>query len=410
MNPGGRPTPALLALLLALSPLAQAAQTDWDGARGTALIPALPALPPPFARQPPRELPRLKAVPSVRFKGRAFKALQFSRSERAPETIVAALDLAQRSALLALYELKLPAAADAIIRAKQRGVDVRLIFDEGHAREQPGVEGRSAELQRVIDAGIEVRTLRGNGSYGIMHQKVAVLDGELLIGGSFNWTTAADERNYENLMLSDDPGIVYLYDADWRWMWGAAKPIGAAADFEALALGSPPQDPSRPVTFNGGGYPRAAFSPQGGIEPWLVDAIGRSRRSVEVAIFSFYSDGMARALVNAKQRGLRVSVIADAGQARRSPAIRVLRDAGIDLRITEGRGGGFSVMHHKFIVLDGRMAVNGSYNYSNNAESNNHENVLFLNDAGMVNALQAEQAAVFALGRVPTDDELPPLQ
>lgn len=409
MTPGRRPLQALLALLLAASPVP--VRADFDGRAGAAAIPA-PFVPPFVPAPAPRPAPpAAAAAPAVAFKGKSFKALQFSREQSLAATLTQVLDLTQRTALLALYELKLPAAADAIIRAHRRGVAVRVVFDEGHARENPGPEsGRSAELQRVIDAGVEVRTLRGGGEYGIMHHKTAVLDGELVVAGSFNWTLAAEERHYENLALRDDPAVVALFDADFRWMWEAARPLKAPGGADSSGMGEPPADSARPVRFNGGAYPRAAFSPRGGVEAMLLDAVGRARRRADVAMFSFYSEPLARALIEAKARGVKVSVVADAGQARRSPAIRLLREAGVELRLSAGRAPGFSVMHHKYIVLDGRLAVNGSYNFSRNAEQNNHENVLFSADAGEAGALLKEQEHVFAGGRAPGDADLPPLQ
>lgn len=418
---GPRPFSAFLALVLAFPAAARGPAADFDGRAGAAAL--HPGFPAPFIPSPaaPRLLPAAAAVPTVRFKGLTLPAVQFSRASRIPATIVAALDRTERTALLALYELKLPAAADAIIRAKRRGVDVRLVFDHGHAgvpRAEPGAEaGRSPDLQRVLDAGVEVRVLKGRSSYGIMHHKTAVLDGELLVAGSFNWTTAADERNFENLHLSDDAGVVALFDADWRWMWKAAKPLAAAMEDDddgaleaAAAANPPPADPTRPVSFNGGAYPRAAFSPGGGVEPLLIDAIGRARRTIDVAIFSFYSKPVAQALVDAKARGVRVRVAADVGQARRSEAVRLLRAGRVDLRLSDGRSKGFSVMHHKYMVLDEAFFIGGSYNYSINAEQNNHENVLFSTDPGEVAAFLGEQAFVFGQSAVPTDADLPPLQ
>lgn len=407
---------AFLALLAAASTPAQGQLADFDG-RAYAVAGALP-FPAPFIPAPALPRPpvtRAPSVPVVVFNGQPFAAVQFSRSERIPETLVAALDRTRVSALLALYELKLPAAADAIIRAKRRGVNVLLIFDEGHAAiGEPDAAGRSAELQRVLDAGVPVRTLRGGGSYGIMHHKTAVLDGSLVVTGSFNWTQAADERNYENLLLREDPAVVASFDAVWRWMWAAARPLAASggnpAPDASSGMGSPPDDGSRPVRFNGGAYPAASFSPRGGTEALLLDAISRARRTVDVAMFSFYSQPLAQALLDAKARGVRVRVVADTGQARRSEAVRLLQSGGVDLRLSQGRTGGFSVMHHKFMVLDGRMFVGGSYNFSNNAEQNNHENTLFSTEPGEVAAFLGEQAFVYDQAAAPTAADLPPFQ
>lgn len=383
-----------LALLLAAGSPSQAGLPD--AAWSTALPLPLPAVPPPV---PPAFSPAAAPpVPFVSFNGLTIKGVQFSRTDRVPASLVGAIDRTRKTLLLALYDLRLSEVADAILRAKARGVDVRLIYDEGHTKPAaPGAgSGPSAEYQALVDAGVPIKLLNGGGSYGIMHHKFAVFDGALLMTGSFNWTRAADAKNFENAVFKTDKALIDGFTRNWTWMWGLSKG----------GVGAPPADPQRPVAFAGGRYPRYAFSPQGGVEDMLVDAIARSRRTVDVLIFSFYAQRVADALIAAKARGVVVRVVGDSSQARRSKAIGSLAAAGVDLRLSAGRDG-TGAMHHKYALFDGTMLMSGSYNFSQNAELYNFENDLFTTAPAEAAAFGGEFAAVWRQAHAPAPEELP---
>jgi len=385
----------VLALLLAAGSPCRASLPDaaWSTAlplplAGPALRPA-PALP-GFAAAP--------RVPSVKFKGVSFKGVQFSGPDRIPASLVAAIDLTEKTLLLALYDIRLPAVAAAIVRAKARGVDVRLIYDESHTKPAaPGAgSGPSAEYQSLLAAGIPTKVLDGAGSFGIMHHKYAVMDSEFLMTGSFNWTPSADEKNFENAVFKADKALIDGFTRNWHWMWSLEKG----------GVGAPPADPLSPVTFGGGRYPRYVFSPQGGVAAMVLDMIGRSKSTIDVAMFSFYSQPVADALIKARARGVVVRVVGDSSQARRSPAMLSLSNGGVELRLSGGRAG-LGAMHHKYIIVDGALLMSGSYNFSQNAEMFNFENDLFTTAVGEVGAFGGQFAAVWAQARVPTPEDLP---
>ena len=52
--------------------------------------------------------------------------------------------------------------------------------------------------------------------HAIAHNKVMVIDGETVITGSFNFTTAAEEHNAENLLLVHDAKLAARYVENWR--------------------------------------------------------------------------------------------------------------------------------------------------------------------------------------------------
>lgn len=405
-------TGGALVLLLAAGSPSQAGlpEAAWSSAFPIP-FPGFPGVRPPAPSVP--AFAALPPIPVVVYKGLSLKGVQFSRLDRIPQSLVAAIDKTDRTLLLALYDLRLTGVADALLRAKARGVDVRLVYDEGHttpAAPNAG-SGPSPEYQSLLDGGVPVRLLKGGGAFGIMHNKFAVFDGQLLETGSFNWTDGADQKNFENAIFRADAELAAGYARYWDWMWALARLPGAAAQPPAdnpagAGFGAPPADPLKPVAFAGGRYPRYAFSPQGGVEDLLVDALGRAKGTIDMAIFSLYSQRVADALIAAKARGVVVRVVSDVSQSRRSQPVLALSNAGVGLRLSAGRGG-TGVLHHKYVLVDGAWLMTGSYNFSANAELYNFENDLFTVAPGEVAAYGGEFAAVWDQAHAPAPGELP---
>lgn len=93
-----------------------------------------------------------------------------------------------------------------LIRAKSRGIRVAVLLDSSNLHET------SSKMQELIDAGIEVKIDKVSG---IAHNKVMVIDKSKVITGSFNFTTAADNINVENVVLIEDNGIAHTYLQNW---------------------------------------------------------------------------------------------------------------------------------------------------------------------------------------------------
>jgi mitochondrial cardiolipin hydrolase len=131
------------------------------------------------------------------------------------------------------------------------------------------------------------------------------------------------------------------------------------------------------------------FSPDGGIRRHLLHAIQESRQRIDVAVYHMTAAELAAALVAAKNRGVQIRVLTDQEKARAEmPAMRILRRGGVTIRtlgVSEQ-----SLMHHKFAVFDDRLVATGSYNWTNSAERANYENVVMLDDPGVVARFQRE--------------------
>ncbi len=130
------------------------------------------------------------------------------------------------------------------------------------------------------------------------------------------------------------------------------------------------------------------FSPNGGCTKAVVNLINNSRRTIDVAIYSFSSKKIAKALIEAHNRGVRVRVIIDYGHGKSRYCVGpLLKEAGIEVRYKRGSGGG--LMHHKYAIYDGKVISTGSFNWTKNAEKRNDENLVVIkNDPRLVKEYQ----------------------
>ena len=118
-----------------------------------------------------------------------------------------------------------------------------------------------------------------------------------------------------------------------------------------------------------------AFSPYQGATDLVVKTIGEAQKSIHVAAYSFTSKPIADALITAHDRGIDVEVVLDKSQ-HKGHMMQYIKDHGIPTRINYR----YSIMHDKFIVIDGKTLELGSFNYTAAAEKKNAENVLVLHD------------------------------
>lgn len=129
------------------------------------------------------------------------------------------------------------------------------------------------------------------------------------------------------------------------------------------------------------------FSPKGGTQKAILNAINRAQKSIDVAMYSFTVDALADALISAKDRGLAVRVMVDKGQSSGLGAkVDRLIANGVSVRKVDPPGS--SLMHHKFAIFDGKTLLTGSYNWSANAEVNSYENASFIRSPELVSAYQ----------------------
>jgi phosphatidylserine/phosphatidylglycerophosphate/cardiolipin synthase-like enzyme len=113
---------------------------------------------------------------------------------------------------VAIFDFTSGELAGALVAAKGRGVAVRVVADARQA------QGKHSEIPLLLEKGVKVRLVRGNGR-GIMHHKFAIFDGKLLVTGSYNWTDSAERFNHENALFLDDPAVIQRYQAHFEGLF-----------------------------------------------------------------------------------------------------------------------------------------------------------------------------------------------
>ncbi len=150
----------------------------------------------------------------------------FSPKGGATQAVVDALDHATNSILVQAYSFTSAPIARSLVDARRRGVKVAVILDDSQRTE------KYSEADFL--AHNHIRTLI-DGAHAIAHNKIIIIDGYVVVTGSFNFTRAAEEHNAENLLVINDPVLAQRYEANWRAHEQHSEPYvraGAAAGRE----------------------------------------------------------------------------------------------------------------------------------------------------------------------------------
>ncbi len=133
----------------------------------------------------------------------------FSPDGDAERLVLKVINSSTRSIRLAAYSFTSPTIIQALIRAKHRGVDVRVVADDSNPKSKSG----SAALNLLAGAEIHARL---NAEYAIHHDKYIIADDRHVQTGSFNYSRAAAKSNSENvIVIWNNPELARSYLRHW---------------------------------------------------------------------------------------------------------------------------------------------------------------------------------------------------
>ncbi len=263
--------------------------------------------------------------------------------------VIGLIDGAKETLDVAQYTFSRKEIRDAIIRAKDRGVRVRVAMDV--AQDRPG--SRSTDLK---EAGVDLRFVSGSQG-GLMHAKFMVVDAVTVLTGSNNFSSTGVSINEENTMIirgKNDKRVV-----------------GIACQFEAIWVDSE-QDSAACSNSE------VAFSPSSKGRNLVRDQLRGAKKSIDVIVHHMtYMDLVDELIDAAKNRGVEVRLIINVATAEEhgGPKFQQLIAAGGQIRLKRHNEGAFQLLHHKLAIVDGRTLVNGSGNWSGSGFFRNYENV-----------------------------------
>lgn len=130
----------------------------------------------------------------------------FSPAGGATDAVVNALDHATNTVLVQAYSFTSAPIARALVDAEHRGVKVRAILDKSQRTE------KYSEADFLQHEGVPTLI---DAQHAIAHNKIIIIDGYIVLTGSFNFTKAAEEHNAENLLVINDPILAKQYTDNW---------------------------------------------------------------------------------------------------------------------------------------------------------------------------------------------------
>jgi len=275
--------------------------------------------------------------------------------------------------------------SDALIAAKNRGVKIRVVYDNRDTQNS---------MQNLVNAGIQL--VKRNLTSGIMHNKFAVFDGrnsdlndDWIWTGSWNWTST--ELNWRNNALEiNDPSLASAYTKEFEEMWGSDTDIPNPANSK---FGTNKTDNTVHDFEIGGKNINMYFSPSDFTENRIIDALGTSDTSIYFALLVFTSDPIYDRIALRHSAGLRDirGIINDVNvTGSEYPNLQALSGSEMFAYNLGGK------LHSKYGLVDPSsvysqpLVITGSHNWSRAANEDNDENTLIIEDIYIANQFLQE--------------------
>jgi phospholipase D len=150
----------------------------------------------------------------------------FTPAQKCEPPIVAAIASAKNQIRVQAYNFTQKDILSALAEARKRGVDVEIILDKTNDRTKSGKAAYTGATYEA-NAGVPVWI---DEHVAIAHNKVIVIDGRLVIGGSFNYTDSAEKRNAENVTFTDSPTAAGWFLKNWDSRRAASRAYVAPAN------------------------------------------------------------------------------------------------------------------------------------------------------------------------------------
>ena len=368
--------------------------------------------------------------------------------------IIDEIATAKYSIDLAVQELNLPRIAQALADKHRSGVKVRVILDNNYSRSLAELslaeveklprrdrqkyeqflllvdidrngQLSAAEIARrdaisiLKRAGIQIIDDRADGSKGsgLMHHKFVVVDRQSVITGSANFTLSGllgdinnltSKGNVNHLLRIENTQVADLFSREFDYMWGNAEG-GIESRF---GLAKPWRSPET-VSWNDT-YLTIQFSPTSQKQPWhlttnglIAQTIQSAKKSIDLALFVFSEQELADVLQRKSQSGVTIRGVFDTSFAYRYYS-EVLDMLGLSLyfncqieannnpwansldTVGTAQLNSGDKLHHKFTVIDNKIVVSGSQNWSQAANQINDEVVIVINNMAVAQHFDRE--------------------
>lgn len=280
--------------------------------------------------------------------------------------VVRMIDGAQTSLDLAVFEFSLMRVARAVVRAHERGVVVRMVYDN-REDEQPAIK-----LLREHEVPI-----RSDARSGYMHNKFMVIDGRTVWTGSTNLAPGGIYIADNNAISFVSPELAAEYTREFEEMFvdgafGPRSPANTTRDW---------------LTVDRGVKVQVRFAPEDDAMERVKEAVRGAKKSIRFIAFAYTSQPLCEAMIERINAGVKVEGIFESRHAGWADIkIGPLNAAGAKVRFDDNP----DALHHKVIIIDDRYVLTGSFNFSEGADRSNDENLMVIDNRAIAKAFVRE--------------------
>ncbi|WP_238993728.1 phospholipase D-like domain-containing protein [Calothrix sp. PCC 6303] len=374
------------------------------------------------------------------------------------QQIIDTIYQAKSSIDVAVQELRLPKIAQALVEKHKSGVKIRIILENTYNKpwsnltssEVSKLKQREREKYQDYAQFIDINkdgklseeeinqrdalallnnakipkiddTSDGTRGSDLMHHKFVIVDNRFLVVTSANFTMSdihGDFKNLEtsgnanNLLKIDSPELATIFTEEFNLMWGDENKLDRKFGLKKTNRGVKKiKLGSSQITIN--------FSPISPTQPWINSSNGiinqtleMATESVDMALFVFSEQRLANTLENRHQENVDIRAIIDRNFAYR-PYSEALDMMGVVLSnkckyeannqpwknpistvavpvLPKG-----DLLHHKFAIVDHKIVITGSHNWSEAANHGNDETLLLIDNPVIAAHYQREFDRIF---------------
>ncbi|HBP23079.1 MAG TPA: hypothetical protein DEA08_35570 [Planctomycetes bacterium] len=294
------------------------------------------------------------------------------------EDVLRLIKSAKASIDVASFEFALVRVSRALIEAQQRGVKVRVVYDD--------LEDHQRAVQLLKQHQVPCRS---DGRSGFMHNKFMVIDrgqpeGDLVWTGSTNLAPRGIYVSDNHTLLFHNAELAKLYTIEFEEMFVDGQ----------FGITSPSNTSHEWIRVDRFTKVQVYFAPEDDALDRLIELVKTARRSIKIIAFAFTSPRLFKAITERMAAGVEVQGLFESRHAGwKDIMIAPLHNAGADVRFDRNP----DALHHKVIVIDGRYVCTGSFNFSDNADRTNDENMVIVNSRSVARVFTRELAQLFSV-------------
>ena len=278
------------------------------------------------------------------------------------EKLIQFINNAQTSIHIASFEFNLTPVAEALIAAKNRGVNVRWVTDDKNGLDYDNQPGRG-QFALLTGAGIEVKDDAGRTA--LMHNKFWIFDRQIVWTGSTNITVNGIFNQNNNVLVIRSPDVAFIFEREFDELWSGQ--FGPRA----------PSTVSNQWAILDGTAVQVLFSAEDHTISNLIALVNDAKTSIRFLAFSFTDYPLAKAMIDRALVGVDVRGVYETfGSNSLGSELKTFWCAHIPVR----QDGNSSFLHDKIIIIDNSIVVTGSLNFSSSADDENEENVVILDN------------------------------